>query len=355
MWGQWVGNIKGDFNGFATLNIDKDSPNVGRILFKSSNSITSFYADAEVIINDTSLLINVSNINTYVTLHNQKFLFDQFSLEGTFENEKLLEGIIDVKANIIREFKFHKLEEHHDHINPIKNIPWDDFKREIFELKRNNPELIFRGQEDFKFKLETTFHRQNRRDLIRFGLSDITELRKHLTSSLNRTFNLAKTDDYSDLLYIAQHHGFPTPLLDWTDSPFVASFFAFHKLSKEKDKGKVRIFIFDKEEWIKDMGTRVYTIDEAEPCLSPMTIISMNNSRALPQQSLVTFSNISNIESFIHHKEIENKKSYLTVYDIPYSDRNKAMKDLQIMGITAASLFNGLDGVCSALKEKLFK
>jgi len=355
MWGQWVGNISGDINGFATLNIDKDSPNIGRILFKSKNSITSFYADAEVRINDTSLLINITKINTYFTPNNQTFRLDEFKLEGTFDNEKLLEGTIDIKGDIIREFKFHKLEEHHDHIDSGKIFAWDDFKKEIFELKRNNPNLIFRGQEDCKFKLETTFHRQNRRDLIRFGLNDITELQKHLTASLNRTFNLSNTGDYSDLLYIAQHHGFPTPLLDWTHSPFVASFFAFHRLPKNIENGNVRIFIFDNDAWLKDLGTRVYSIDEPEPCLSPMTIISMNNSRALPQQSLVTFSNISNIESFIHHKEIENKKSYLTVYDIPYSDRNKAMKDLEIMGITAASLFTGLDGVCSALKEKLFK
>jgi hypothetical protein len=355
MWGQWVGKIEGDFNGFATLNIDKDSINCGRLLFASDDQNLSFNAKAEVSIIAECLIISIKNIETYIKQPNRNIVFNNFTLNGTFKDESKLEVKLVSEGNIIRTAVLKKLEEHENYIEADESIGWDVFKTKIFDLKRNNKEFIFRGQENNKFKLETTFHRQNRRDLIRFAQNEVLELRKHLTASLNRTFNLLNNDDYSDLIYIAQHHGFPTPLLDWTDSPFVASFFAFHKLPKESKSGYVRIFAFDKVSWIKDVGTTFNNIDEPSPCLSPMTITSMNNSRALPQQSLVTFSNISNIEAFIKHHEKRNGKKYLTVYDIPYKDRNNAMRDLEIMGITAASLFVGLDGICSALKEKLYK
>lgn len=350
MWGQWVGEIKGDLNGFATINIDKDCKNKGKLLF-SGNKI-SFYADAVITLNRLKFEIKISNIETY-PYNTSSFIYEEFTLIGRLDQANDLKGVMDL-GDKKRDFNLMKLDTISEEIPLTTLTPWRNFKQDILDLKRKNPGLIFRGQENSKFKLETTFHRQNRRDLIRYGSVDIIELQRHLTASLNRSFNLQFSNDYSDLLYIAQHHGYPTPLLDWTESPFVAAFFAFHKLAKDSFKGSIRIYIFDKENWIKDIGTKIYTIDEPNPCVSPLVITSMNNARALPQQSLVTFSNIGNIESFIKHKEKENNKTYLTVYDISYSDRNDAMKDLEIMGITAASLFSGLDGICSALKEKQF-
>jgi len=68
----------------------------------------------------------------------------------------------------------------------------------------------------------------------------------------------------------------------------------------------------------------------------------------------VTFSNVCAIEEFISsHEEADNMR-YLTRIDVPVLDREKVMKELQYMGITAALMFPGLDGTCRALKEKLF-
>ena len=385
MWGQWVGYI--DDLGFVTLNIDTDKNLEGRLLVSNTEDAQlSFNANAKLTLNkiqdaplslcEKSFKLFIENVRIYPSNieKNKEDNFEFSKTEYEFNKEEarlstilgksfVLEGVISLSGAFVVESKNSKKFDKECFLNKLENIskgeseasktmPWSDFKTWVLDQKSENDGLIFRGQESSLYKLETTFHRTNRRDLIRFGMEAVPLLNRYLSSELNRHFNLNM--DYSELLYIAQHHGFPTPLLDWTNSPFVAAYFAFHKLAKSADKGRVRIYIFDKLKWGNRFGNGLYNIDEPSPCFVPFDVNSINNSRAFPQQSLVTFSNISNIESYIRHKEIEDEMNYLTTVDIYIEDRNKVMKDLEIMGISAATLFPGLDGVCQALKEQLF-
>ena len=45
---------------------------------------------------------------------------------------------------------------------------------------------------------------------------------------------------------------------------------------------------------------------------------------------------------------------YLTVCDLPASDRPRIMRELELMGLTYGSLFPGLDGICRDMKDRLF-
>jgi len=144
-------------------------------------------------------------------------------------------------------------------------------------------------------------------------------------------------------------------VLDWTESPYVAAFFAFSEIPKydfEKD-GKVRIYILDGELWHKKHH-RVFSINDPRPSFSVHIFNARDNKRAMPQQAVVTFSNICDIEGFIEHHEKGDNMRYLTRIDVPMQDRETAMKELQYMGITAALMFPGLDGTCRALKERIF-
>ena len=97
------------------------------------------------------------------------------------------------------------------------------------------------------------------------------------------------------------------------------------------------------------------TITDPAPAVSIREFEAYDNPRHIPQQSCHTFSNVADTERWIRRVEALYGKKYLTVFDIAPSERDYAIKDLAYMGLTAASLFPGLDGTCRALKERFFK
>jgi hypothetical protein len=229
---------------------------------------------------------------------------------------------------------------------------WAEYKNYVSSL---NDDFIFRGQPSIsnKWKLCTTYHRAGRVDLARFADEDVHTLHRYVSSLPGHFFNLADNLQYGALISLAQHHGYPTPLLDWTESPYVAAYFAFSDIPKKTTSGYVRIYIFNRRQWIKD-SKFIGSLYTPEPFLSVFQFLSIGNTRMLPQQSVTTLSNIVDIESFIKGREAITLKEYLKVAELDVSERENVMQDLNRMGISAASLFPGLDGICRALKERYF-
>jgi hypothetical protein len=107
---------------------------------------------------------------------------------------------------------------------PLEEVNcWSDFKRYVNDLDHRR--FIFRGQQK-PYRLRTSFHRTGRADLGRFVGEDIQTLYRHLSSRTTHIFDLSVPDQNGAFFNLVQHHGYPTPLLDWTYSPYVAAFFA---------------------------------------------------------------------------------------------------------------------------------
>jgi hypothetical protein len=190
----------------------------------------------------------------------------------------------------------------------------------------------------------------------RFLLEDIPTLYRHLSARTRHVFDLENPLQNAAFLNLVQHHGYPTPLLDWTYSPFVAAYFAYHRIrSSEAGNGserKVRIFVFDKKQWCMDMQ-QILNVSARWEHFSIIEPIAIGNERLIPQQALSSFTTVDDIESYIWSKE-NGGRSYLQVIDLPLRERDRVIRELRLMGITAASLFPGLDGMCEELKERFF-
>jgi len=147
-------------------------------------------------------------------------------------------------------------------------------------------------------------------------------------------------------------------MLDWSRSPYVAAFFAYRTvsaevLSKAGPKDKVRIYVFEEQLW-KTAFPQFPNMLFPGLHVSVIEFVALENERLIPQQGVSTVTNVDDVETYIQSCERDRKAAYLTAYDLPIKERSKVMGELSYTGITAGSLFPGLDGACEELRERNF-
>jgi hypothetical protein len=232
-----------------------------------------------------------------------------------------------------------------------QRMSWDDFKSHISSVSKFS--YLFRGQQK-PWSLCTSFHRRGRYRMSEFTNRDVRQLHQRLSAITSHFFDLTVPDQNGAFFNLLQHHGYPTPLLDWSHSPYVAAFFAFRDRPIGYDGSEVvRIYMFNNQEWQKRYQ-QIQNLDPRFPHLSVMEFIAIDNPRLVPQQAVTTVSNLHDIEAYVLEKEAESGMRFLQAIDIPANEREKAMRDLRFMGITAGSMFPSIDGVCEELRERNF-
>ncbi|CAH0355021.1 FRG domain-containing protein [Aquabacterium sp. CECT 9606] len=142
-------------------------------------------------------------------------------------------------------------------IDPPRTLPsdtcssWNEFKAWASQVRTDHDAVSFRGHGNREFKLQTTLHRMGRCRLDRFCTDELPEFSNHAEALLQMQFKLGDGDDFSTVLGLAQHHGLPTPMLDWTGSPYVAAFFAFSdaldSLGTRPDATHVRVYALNRK------------------------------------------------------------------------------------------------------------
>lgn len=365
MKGQWIGSYGGSVEGNIMINIDdmgdhyscvaylnpdnKDIPSTVAYLDtknKDNNQeVTAFLNPVDPRNNYECTWEEIKNLFAENVVHSKNATVKLQHSKEKLEIDALSDIGVVVKSVII------KTEEGDTSKKQGTKMTWSEFKTHISTLSKKN--YLFRGQEK-PWPLKTSFHRQGRYNINQFIDNDIKQLHRYLSSKTSHFFDLNIPDQNGAFYNLVQHHGYPTPLLDWTYSPYVAAFFAFRNRFKDQKKDEcVRIFYLDNDLYQLHYP-QIKNINPPFPHLSVMEFIALDNDRLIPQQAATVVTNINDIERNITEKESESKAKYLSAIDIPVSERKEAMQELSYMGITAGSMFPGIDGVCEELRERNF-
>lgn len=155
---------------------------------------------------------------------------------------------------------------------------------------------------------------------------------------------------------LGQHYGLATPLLDWTESPYVAAYFAFQDPSHGED-GFAAIYCLSRpliEKRISQLKAELgggYDPGDVVRFLSPL---AEDNARLINQRGLFTISpgEICLVD-WIRTYFKGSGDTPLLVVKIPRSQRSVALRQMNRMNVSSLTLFPDLEGASAYCNMQL--
>jgi hypothetical protein len=246
---------------------------------------------------------------------------------------------------------------------------WSDFAGKISSVenefgyhdaagKRQKNRILFRGQSNAKWELETTLERYSRKEWsVESYVELLQRLKPQVESFSNQLWTFPRSNNWAEgnrlpcheLWVYLRHCGFPSPLLDWTISPFVALFFAFENFI-EADEVAIYAYID------APLGTKSYWAKDSH--IYPVGVHEKTHPRHFLQQSFYTIciKSDQNSHIFTRHGDVfrdtarnSNRQDALIKITVPQNNRKSALQELDKMNINSFSLFQSEEALMKTL------
>ncbi|MBV9528824.1 FRG domain-containing protein [Sphingomonas sp.] len=257
---------------------------------------------------------------------------------------------------------------------------WEEFEERLralrTEISAGLTGWLYRGQEDASWPLLTTLERRKERISVKDYYARILRVKTEIEVFTGRDWDspddeklradLAEYDNfnlrlsfgelpaYSYMAYL-RHHGFPSPLLDWTRSPYVAAYFAFRQGKREK----VALYAYaERPKNVKVSGS-------SHPMIYVFGPHVKTHRRHFSQRSTYTLCAYFNTTTklptwfFAHHDAVfdlsESEQDLLFKFTIPCSERVKVLSKLNEYNLNAVSLFGSEESLMETLAIQEFE
>lgn len=205
-----------------------------------------------------------------------------------------------------------------------------------WSLVKQAPRWVFRGQSQSMPLRPSIGRREDYKPEIE--LLAFNEFKRHAVSH----FDTSRLVDDWNWLALAQHHGLPTRLLDWTYNPLVAAHFA----SQQSPRGKKAGVVYAME--VREFG---YQDELPDAVAGPFNIekdLFLRTPTHIPRLKMQ--KGIFSVHSE-PNKPFASKR--VTKFEINAENKIGFQRLLYNVGVDAGFLMADLDGLCSTLKWRL--
>ena len=223
-------------------------------------------------------------------------------------------------------------------------------------FNRHGVQLVFRGHRRYDWSLMPTLGRLTTNGIVTEQLAQ-AQLERFKRAVRGRLNDAAMVDEDDELWSVGQHHGLMTPLLDWTYSPYVALFFAFHKDdSKEEAVNPYRsVYVLNKSfltEHEVETGIRLWEPrrDDHGRLVNQAGLFTFSPTDATIENKLATvladdeLFEDEELRSASEDEQPDILARYICKIYIRSEERDACLRHLRRMNVHHASLFPDLLG-----------
>ncbi len=243
-------------------------------------------------------------------------------------------------------------------INSIKDLI--DFVNKVNEDIKG--QWWWRGQEETDWNLKPKVFRNDQ-----FKLNEATRLLRFKKKAGVRHSLVPKQEEDIDWLFLMQHYGLPTRLLDWTESPLIACFFAVKnpkKTEEVKEDGEL-------------IAIHTYTLNQNTIGINKLLMPEDPNSMELINSAYsgdfddkriiairpyeVDIRLMVQISGFTLHgsdsslESINNSNSFVRRIRIPANKKSEIREELKLLGIRESVIFPDLDHLAKEIRDTIFR